>query len=405
MRTKPRTLTLREWETATVQLSPTELGDLQTADAGLVVQPISERNYKVQATSIVGALNTPTLRLIIRPKIDIDQLFHLLGRTHRIDYRRESASIAEFPELSEGFVALFANMVRARLRRGLLKGYVSIDESLHVVRGRFRTADQLRRRFSLPLPAEIRYDDYTEDTPENRLIKAALRRLERLRPDSRVLRSRLAEILESMALVHDVQYSRNALPSFQYTRLNSYYRPIIELSALILRNLAVEMRPGGREVRAFLFDMNQVFEDFIYESLRRRLPLSLPDGDRWVQGGALRLDQEGVLLPEPDLSWWRGERCLFVGDAKYKITTGGKLGDLYQLLAYCTASSLEEGLLIYAEQPAGPTQHQVVDGGPILKVQAVNVAAPVVEIERRCDELAELISASVTRATTPPTPL
>jgi 5-methylcytosine-specific restriction enzyme subunit McrC len=402
--TTQRSLTLREWETATVRLSPPELHDLQTSGAGLVIQPISGREYAVQATSVIGAINTPTLRTVIRPKFDIDQLFHVLGRSHRIDYRREAANIAEYPELSEGFIALFANMVQARLRRGLLKGYVSVDESLHLVRGRIRTADQLRRRFGFPLPIEVRFDDYSEDTPENRLIKAAARRLQRLRPDSRALRARLAEILGTMALVRDVQYVRNALPSFRYTRLNGHYRPIIELSALILRSLAVEVRPGGREVRAFLFDMNQVFEDFIYESLRMRLPLSLADGDRWSQGDALLLDQEGVLRPEPDLSWWRAKRCLFVGDAKYKVTKEGKLADLYQLLAYCTASSLERGLLIYAEQPAGPAQHRIVDGGPILEVQAVNLTAPVPEIERRCDELASLVAgwaAAVARSTQP----
>ena len=140
-----------------------------------------------------------------------------------------------------------------------------------MLRGRLRTAEQVRRRFGLPLPAEVQYDDYTEDTPENRLIKAAARRLERFQPTSRVLRARLAEIIESMGLVRDVQYERNALPTFRYTRLNNHYRPIIDLSALVLRNLALEIRPGRHEVRALLFDMNQVFEDFVFESLRRAL--------------------------------------------------------------------------------------------------------------------------------------
>jgi 5-methylcytosine-specific restriction enzyme subunit McrC len=398
MTMRQRSVTLQEWETATIRLSPPELHDLQNCGAGLVIQPISGRDYAVQATSVIGAINTPTLCTVIRPKFEIEQLFHFLGRSHRIDYRREAANIADYPELSDGFVALFANMVQTRLRRGLLKGYVAIEESLHLVRGRIRTADQLRRRFVLPIPAEVRYDDYTEDTPENRLIKAAARRLQRLRPSSRVLRARLAEIVESMVLVRDIRYDRNALPTFRYTRLNSHYRPLLELSALVLRSLAVEVRPGGHEVRAFLFDMNQVFEDFIFESLRRRLPLSLVHGDRWSQGETLQLDQEGGLRPEPDLSWWRGTECFFVGDAKYKVTKEGKLADLYQLLAYCTASSLDRGLLIYAEQPGGPARHQIVQGGPILEVRALNLTAPVDDIELRCDELASLVAGWVAAA-------
>ena len=41
----------------------------------------------------------------------------------------------------------------------------------------------------------------------------------------------------------------------------------------------------------------------------------------------------------PDLSWWDGPTCTFVGDAKYKNITGERVpnADLYQLLAYATA--------------------------------------------------------------------
>jgi hypothetical protein len=95
-----------------------------------------------------------------------------------------------------------------------------------------------------------------------------------------------------------------------------------------------------------------------------------------------------VLRPEPDFAWWRGSRCLFVGDAKYKQTAEGRLADLYQLLAYCTAARLPEGLLLYAEQTGGPSVHVVRHGGPILRVEAMDLEAPVAAIERRCDEVA-----------------
>jgi 5-methylcytosine-specific restriction enzyme subunit McrC len=296
---------------------------------------------------------------------------------------------------------MFANMVRSCLRRGLLMGYRVTDESLHVIRGRIRTADHLRRRFALPLPAEVRYDDYTEDIEENRLVKAAIRRLIAFRPESSGLRRRLAEIQAAMTLVADVRYSSSALPRFTYTRLNEHYRTVLELSALIVRNLVVEFHPGARRVSALLFDMNKVFEDFIFESLRQRLPATVSPGDQWHQGPRLQLDHEAVLRPEPDLSWWRGGRCIFVGDAKYKVAAEGHLADLYQLLAYCTASGLQEGLLVYAEQPAGPTRHQIVRDGPVLSVEAVNVEAQIAAIEQRCDELASLVKQSAARAVGP----
>ena len=59
--------------------------------------------------------------------------------------------------------------------------YVQREEALPTIRGRVRFAEQARRRYDLPLPIEVRYDDYTVDIEANRLVKAALRRIERLR--------------------------------------------------------------------------------------------------------------------------------------------------------------------------------------------------------------------------------
>jgi 5-methylcytosine-specific restriction enzyme subunit McrC len=384
-------LQLREWTPKLVQLSAEEISELQSCGAELLIQPHRSGDYEVSATSVVGSVTTPHLRLIIEPKFEIDRLFHMLGRARRNNLLREATELGAQPDLTEGFIRLYLNMLQRRLRRGLLKGYRSEEESLQTIRGRIRISEQLSRRYALPIPIEVKYDDYTEDIPENRVLKAAVRRLAALRLESSRLRRRLAETLAAMEVVSDERFSRSSLPTFHYTRLNEPYRPVLELSALILQDLAVDLHEGAHTITALLFDMNKLFEDFIFESLRQRLGPSLETADRWDQGRTIRLDEESVLTPKPDLTWWRGRRCLFVGDAKYKLTEEGRLSDLYQLLAYCVATGLNSGLLIYAEQPTGPVQHRIVHGGPILRVAGVDVASPVPVIETRLDEIAARI--------------
>jgi len=76
--------------------------------------------------------------------------------------------------------------------------------------------------------------------------------------------------------------------------------------------------------------------------------------DRSFPQGAKRrslvLDKLGRIRLEPDISWWDGQACTFVGDVKYKRITaeGVKHPDIYQLLAYATAANLPTGLLVYA---------------------------------------------------------
>jgi 5-methylcytosine-specific restriction enzyme subunit McrC len=89
----------------------------------------------------------------------------------------------------------------------------------------------------------------------------------------------------------------------------------------------------------------------------------------------LYLDAVRAIRLEPDISWWDGKRCLFVGDVKYKqINVAGILHpDLYQLLAYTIATGLPDGLLIYASGEDKPVIHEVLQASKRLHVTTVDL--------------------------------
>jgi hypothetical protein len=122
--------------------------------------------------------------------------------------------------------------------------------------------------------------------------------------------------------------------------------------------------------------MNVVFEDFVVAALRRALDLTPAVFPQGAAGKELLLDRAGAVRLRPDLSWWTGERCAFVGDVKYKRTRapGVEHPDLYQLLAYAVATDLPGGLLVYAAGEAGPATHTV--DGRELQVTALDLAGP-----------------------------
>lgn len=384
---------LEEWTPAEVDLTPDQLAELQgIKEARLTIEPFGQPGrYSVKPESTVGAATGRSLDLVIRPKVPVDRVFYLLGYSRRVPPLRDVASLDAAEPLVEGFVAVFLNFLRHVLRRGLLMGYRSIDETLQGVRGRVRIADQLRRRFALPLPVEVSYDEYALDITENRIVKAALRRLEVLRLRSRELPSRIAEALTGFDGVTDVAYTPSRLPVVRYTRLNSHYRPLIELSSLILRHSSVELQAGRTVMSGLFFDMNDVFEDFVFQSLRDHLSPWMRPGQRWVQGRSLRLDEDGYLRPEPDLAWWDGERCIFVGDAKYKETAAGESSDLYQLLAYCAAAGVERGMLVYAALASERAEHRVVHSGPTLHLESLDITSPLPELHANCDRIAQRV--------------
>jgi 5-methylcytosine-specific restriction enzyme subunit McrC len=97
-----------------------------------------------------------------------------------------------------------------------------------------------------------------------------------------------------------------------------------------------------------MLDMNKVFEAFVYRGLVEALGVSENVFQRCHKG--LTLDTGNQIGLEPDLSWWEDGQCRFVGDVKYKQLDeeSFKQPDMYQMLAYMTATGLRESMLLYA---------------------------------------------------------
>ncbi len=175
-----RSLNLKEWNPEEVELDSEELEALQRAPIPIDVSPAGPGRYVVTPGSVVGAATSAQLRIIVEPKLAIERVLFLVGYSRGFDLPAAGAHLAVEPDLVAVFATVYLNILQRCLRRGLLLDYVRRDEAEPAVRGRVRFGDQARRRYGLPLPVEVSYDDFTADTEPNRLIKASLRRLSAL---------------------------------------------------------------------------------------------------------------------------------------------------------------------------------------------------------------------------------
>ena len=129
--------------------------------------------------------------------------------------------------------------------------------------------------------------------------------------------------------------------------------------ALILRHSAFSSARGAVRASGFLINMNSLFQEFLTVALREALGVS---SETLRSERVVELDKDGRARLKPDLSWWDGGICTFVGDAKYKNVTNNTSvpgADLYQLLAYATALNLPGGLLVYAQGEADTWRYRV----------------------------------------------
>ncbi len=391
------TLTLTEHRTSpAIPLTSRQRDTLRLLAPSVSVTPTPgmDGRYDLTPGSTIGALILPDLAIEIRPKISIDRVLFLLS--YALDPRAWRSLTFRFEArqtLLEALVSAFIHQVGQAFRRGLLQGYRSEEATLAGVRGRVRFDDQLRKRFGVFPPVEVRYDEFTEDIEPNRLIRAAGDRLERMKLRSDRSRASLRWLRNALERVTLSEYHPARLPETTWTRLNEHYRPAVGLARLILQLTSFEIHHGDITASSLLIDMNDVFESFVVTALREALRLSHQSFPRGAKGRHLWLDLRRSVRLEPDISWWEGLTCRFVGDVKYKRVSaaGIKHPDLYQLLAYSIAADLPCGLLLYAAGEGEPVTHEVVEVGKRLEVRTLDLSGDPDEILGQVAAMAERI--------------
>ncbi|MCY4581269.1 MAG: hypothetical protein OXE50_00495 [Chloroflexi bacterium] len=388
-----RQLDLQEYLSSEHRLNASELRALlEAGDLGLSVAPTpNEGVYVLKPESTVGAVEVGQLSVLIRPKIGIPQLVSLACYTiGKVRFQETDFDFPEETALPDAIALLLTRAARRAFSRGLLHGYRMEEEALHTVRGRIRFDDQIRRRVGFPLPVEVRYDEFTDDILPNRLVKAAVMRLGGMRLRSREARVGLGWVAAMLDSVSLVEFPAKDVPEVPFDRLNEHYRGVVTLARLILRRGAFESGRGAVRAGGFLMDMNQVFQEFVTAALREALGVSERElcSDRGMPTRVTLAEGNRVRL-EPDLSWWNGTVCTFVGDVKYKRVDGSvPNADLYQLLAYATALDLPGGLLVYAQDEREPATYTVRRSGKRLHVAALDISGTLEEVLERIEGLA-----------------
>lgn len=377
-----------------LDLSHREMLDLRAAAGRALTISPTERpdRWAVRSGVLVGTVVTPRVSVLIRPKVNDANLFHLLGPSADALAAQEAGFLyARRPDLAAAFSVFYLWQLERAMARGLERQYVEQHEALAGIRGRVELQG-LVRRGGLALPVDCRFDELTADTQLNRLLASATSRTSRWAGVTPLVRQGLRRALAAFSGVGALRPTDLEQPT-ALTRLNRHFGTVERLARLVLEGSTLNDAPGASEASGFLVDMNRVFERFVEDRLRRYLW-----GRAEVCGQVpARLDEDGRIRMRPDLVFRESGRPVYVADTKYKLTaTGdGREADYYQLLAYCTALGLPEGMLIYCQHDGDAPQRVATVVGPEgrrLVTAAIHLNGKPAEVDARLRKLADTIA-------------
>jgi 5-methylcytosine-specific restriction endonuclease McrBC regulatory subunit McrC len=255
---------------------------------------------------------------------------------------------AELP-LHEWLILRFLDQLDRLLARGIRSQYQEQEGNLMTVRGRLSVRDNQRQNALAPYRFYCRYDEFSPNRPENRLIRSAIAKVQDRAQHPRT-RRRAASLAEWL---HEIPRSTDIARDFSLwrtDRLMTQYQEIRPTCEWILRERSPAPMAGAKALFGRFVRMNDVFERYVTRWMQERLALARPNEYTVYEQGRGPAATRTLCQ---DNGYWRGHamrpdvrihgpgnQCVAVLDAKWKrARTDNKIAsreDLYQMYAYAS---------------------------------------------------------------------
>ena len=382
--------------------------------------PVLTRTSKpsLEAGQVVGVLTTPGVNLEILPKIEADNrndirksLIRMLALTHDLpiaDHELAQLGI-QHENLLEILIRIFADRLLDAVRRGLPHRYLRHEDELPRLRGKLNVQRQFTRNAVRPDRLACVFDEFSANTPLNRVLKAAVVRLLTLSKSSANIR-KLGELLSRFDTVGE-----SAAPLRERValdRTNQRYHQLHSLAKLILARDWQNTTTGRSEGFSLLFPMNDLFEEYIGRCLKVALhhrSVKLQDTAHYAIEAPSRRFQL-----RPDIVVDDADGKIII-DTKWKqlrpdkSNLGVEQADIYQLLAYARAYRAQRVILLYPwhrnlNQPhAGICERWRSAGDPTTEfdIATVDVSKPNHEVRKTLRKILDSQSMTVVDRWTP----
>ncbi|MFD0899638.1 McrC family protein [Actinomadura sediminis] len=370
---------------------------------------------EVTAGPHVGVVELDCATVRVRPKLKGEELavLRMIDYSAGLDALRDLKTpqvLGQGLDLRDLVCLLLTRETGGLLRHGLRRDYLRREEDLPTVRGRLLADRQVMRRFGRLDRLECRYDERSGDILDNRLCAAALQLAARTVTDPGVRRDarRLAADFAEVCSTRDFDV-RAAAERLVYHRANEHYREAHRWALMLFGRAAFSdlYASHGPVTRAFMVDMNALFERFVTRLLRDAATGTGVDvlPQKTLTRAVVTADGKAYAPIKPDVQLVRGHgssawrRSV---DAKYKLYADRKIqtSDLFQSFAYAHALSGSDGAgpptayVLYASDRDVPPESLRLhrhDGTAAAQVTCVAVNVPDVLGRLAADEPAPIV--------------
>ena len=333
----------------------------------------------------------------------IRNIYYMMAYAFRaIDLKEyERLKTEDFEEVDDLLAAILSIGMATQRRRGYERGYRPEEDDLAGIRGRIDFGQTARNEMARSPKVHCVYDEFTEDTQKNRILKATARILVSSPNVASTRRRDLKRCLVYMEGVSDIESKRVDWKRLKYDRNNSGYLMLMNVCFMVLNRRMLSTDVGENNIASFMDDqeLHALYEKFLREYFKRHHP-ALHVSAKEIDNG---IENAPSFLPKlcTDITLERGNKMLIIDAKCYgriltlhygneKLSASNRNQILSYVLHAAYGNELDvSGMLLYAQtEKDDPIQSEWKELGHTFQCRTLNLDREFKEIAAELDEIA-----------------
>jgi len=307
----------------------------------------------VRFKSFVGVIQIAGLTIEILPKADKYEnaskdlwqsvLLNMLRvcKHIKVDNISEASLKKRFNSILDVYFEMYLNEIEELIKKGLIKKYRRLQRNQLALKGKLVFSKNIQHNLIHKEKFYCENQIYDKDHLHHQILLKGLKVLDCLINNSS--RDRLNRLLFNFDDIKEINITSNHFQQITLNRKTTPYKRSIDIAKMLILNYSPNLNSGRDNMLTLLFDMNKLWEEYIYRILQKHKPegysVSFQNSTDFWEEKKIR----------PDIVITNDVKEVFVIDTKWKIVENNNPSDddLKQMFAYNLHWKAEKSLLLY----------------------------------------------------------
>lgn len=233
----------------------------------------------VQFNEYVGILQIGKTTIEVLPKADKsgeekwrNLLIGMIKTVWGFDVKSTGSSSLKLKSNSilELYFELFVNEIEYLIHRGLIKKYRKNEGNQNSLKGALQFSKHISKNLVHKERFYVKYTQYSNEHQIHEILYKTIKLLANFNTNSH-LKGRVSSLLLNFPEMKDFKVNESTFEKIVFDRKNRHYETALDIAKLLLLNYHPDVSKGQNDVLALMFDMNNLWEQFVLVTLKRKL--------------------------------------------------------------------------------------------------------------------------------------